>query len=116
MKGDTHIATAFRLLFVQTVAGLAVGGVITGILVAATRLDWSGALFVAAVVVAVVGVAWSLGGPKRAIPWTTGIDRMDDPVSISRVPIGSSQADAVLVVSSVLVGLLLAAAAVIAAR
>jgi hypothetical protein len=41
---------------------------------------------------------------------------MDDPVGISRPPVGSSQADAVLVISSVLAGLLLAASAVIAAK
>jgi hypothetical protein len=74
----------------------------------------SGALFVAAIVVAVVGIGWSFGGPKRAIPWTLGIARMDDPVSVSRLPVGTSQAGAVLVISSVLAGLLLAAAAVIA--
>jgi hypothetical protein len=39
---------------------------------------------------------------------------MDDPVSISRRPFGTSQADAVLVISSVLAALLLVAAAVIA--
>ena len=112
----THIARAVRLLLVQTVGGFAVGGAIAGLLVATTRLGWSGALFVAAVVVAVAGIAWSLGGPKNALPWTLGVDRMDDPVSISGRPVGSSQADAVLVVSSVLAGLLLAVLAVIAAR
>lgn len=66
------------------------------------------------VVVGVVGIFWSLGGPSRAMPWTLGIDRMDDPVSISERPIGTSQADAVLLVSSVLTALLLAVAAVIA--
>jgi hypothetical protein len=116
VTGETHIATAFRLLLIQTVGGLAVGAVVTGVLVATTRLGLSGALFVAAIVVAVAGIAWSLGGPTRALPWTLGIDRMDDPVSISRRPVGTSQADAVLVVSSVLAGLLLAASAVITGR
>jgi len=114
VTGDTHIATALRLLLVQTIGGLAVGGVVTGVLVATTHLGLSGALFVAAILVAVAGIGWSLGGPKRALPGTMGIARMDDPVSISQPPVGTSQADAVLVVSSVLVGLLLAAAAVIA--
>jgi hypothetical protein len=39
---------------------------------------------------------------------------MDDPVSISRQPFGTSQADAVLVISSVLAALLLIAAALTA--
>jgi hypothetical protein len=116
MTGQTHIATALRLLLIQTIGGLAAGGVITGVLVATTRLGLSGALFVAAIAVAVAGIAWSLGGPTRALPWTMGIARMDDPVSISRRPIGTSQADAVLLVSAVFVGLLLAVSAVIAAR
>jgi hypothetical protein len=76
----------------------------------------SGSSFVAAIAVALAGIAWSLGGPKRALPWTLGIDRMDDPVSISRRPSGTSQADAVLAVSSISAGLLLAASAVIAGR
>ncbi|HUZ97974.1 MAG TPA: hypothetical protein VMU74_01315 [Gaiellaceae bacterium] len=116
MSSEAHIGTAVRLLLIQTVGGLAVGGVITGVLIATTRLGSSGALFVAAIVVAVAGIAWSLGGPKRGLPATLGIARLDDPVSISQRPVGTSQADAVLVISSVLVGLLLAAAAVIAAR
>jgi hypothetical protein len=116
MTSQAHIATAFRLLLIQTIGGLAVGGVITGLLVATTRLGLSGALFVAAIAVAVAGIAWSLGGPTRALPWTMGIARMDDPLSISRRPLGTSQADAVLLVSSVLVGLLLAVSAVLAAR
>jgi len=114
VTGGAHIATALRLLLIQTIGGLAVGGAIAGVLIATTRLGLSGALFVAAIVVAVAGIAWSLGGPNRALPWTTGIARMDDPVSVSRPPAGASQADAMLVVSSVLVGLLLAASAVIA--
>lgn len=113
-SGETHIATALRLLVIQTVGGLAAGGAVAGALVATTDLGWSGALFVAAIVVGIVGIAWSLGGPKRAIPWTLGTERMDDPVSISRRPIGTSQSDAVLVISSVLAALLLAASAVIA--
>jgi hypothetical protein len=112
----THIGAALRLLVIQTICGLAVGGVITGVLVATTHLGLSGGLFVAAIVVAVAGIAWSLGGPKRGLPETMGIARMDDPVGISRPPVGSSQADAVLVISSVLAGLLLAASAVIAAK
>lgn len=114
MKGEVHLATAFRLLLVQTVGGLVVGGVVTGVLVATTHLGLSGALFVAGIVVAVAGTGWSLGGPKRALPWTLGIARMDDPVSVSRRPIGSSQADAVLLVSSILAGVLLAASAIVA--
>jgi len=114
--GDAHFATAFRLLLLQTVGGLALGGGITGVLSATTNLGLSGALFVAAIVTAVAGIAWSVGGPKRALPGTTGIERMDDPVGISARPVGTSQADAVLVISSVLVGLLLAALAVIAAK
>jgi hypothetical protein len=86
------------------------------VLVATTHLGLSGALFVAAFVVAVAGVGWGLGGPKRGLPGTLGIARMDDPVSISRPPVGTSQADAVLVVSSAFAGLLLVASAVIAAR
>src|SRR5487761_753865 len=116
VSSEAHIGTAIRLLLIQTIGGLAVGGVITGVLIATTRLGLSGALFVAAIVVAVAGIAWSLGGPKRGLPATLGIARLDDPVSISQRPVGTSQADAVLVISSVLVGLLLAAAAVIAAR
>jgi hypothetical protein len=114
MNGEVHILTAIRLLLVQTVGGLAVGGAIAGVLVASTHLGLSGALFVAAIIVAFVGIGWSLGGPKSAVPWTLGTARMDDPVSISRRPIGTSQADAVLVVSSILTGLLLAAAAIVA--
>jgi hypothetical protein len=114
MNGEVHIVGALRLLLVQTVGGLAIGGVLAGALVASTHLGLSGALFVAGIVVALVGIGWSLGGPKRAVPWTLGTARMDDPVSISRRPIGTSQADAVLVVSSILTGLLLAASAVIA--
>jgi hypothetical protein len=114
VKGDVHIATALRLLLVQTVGGLAAGGVVTGVLVATTHLGLSGALFVAGIVVAVVGIGWSLGGPSRALPWTLGVARMDDPTTISGRPVGTSQADAVLVVSSILAGLLLAVSAVIA--
>lgn len=114
MTSETHIATALRLLLIQTIGGLAAGGVIAGVVTATTHLGLSGALFVAAIVVAVAGIAWSLGGPKRALPLTMGIERMDDPVSISRRPVGTSQADAVLLISSVVVGLLLAASAVIA--
>ena len=114
MNGGLHIAAALRLLLIQTVGGLAVGGVITGVLVASTHLGLSGALFVAAIVVAVVGIGWSVGGPTRAVPWTLGTARMDDPVSISQRPIGTSQSDAVLVISSILTGLLLAVSAVIA--
>lgn len=100
----------------QIAGGFAAGGAIAGVLVAATHLGWSGALFVAAAVVTVVGIAWGVGGPKRGLPSTLGVARMDDPVGISGRPVGTSQADAVLVVSSVLVGVLLAAIAVIAAR
>jgi hypothetical protein len=114
VNGGTHIAHALRLLLLQTVGGLVAGGAVTGILVAATHLGLSNALFVAGVVVAVVGIGWSVGGPKRAVPGTLGIARMDDPVSISRRPVGSSQADAVLLVSSILAGILLAASAVVA--
>jgi hypothetical protein len=114
-RGQTHLANALRLLVIQTAGEVAVGGAVTGVLVATTDLGLSGALFVAAVLVAVVGVVWSVGGPKRALPGSLGIDRLDDPVGISRVPVGTSQADAVLVVSSVLAGLLLAALAVVAA-
>ena len=102
------------MLLVQTAGGLALGGVLAGILVAATHLGWSGSLFVAAIVVAVAGLAWSVGGPRRAVPWTLGTARMDDPVSIARRPAGSSQADAVLVVSSVVTAVVLAASAIIA--
>ena len=114
MNGEVHIGTALRLLLIQTIGGLAIGGVLAGILVASTHLGLSGALFVAAIMVAVVGLAWGVGGPKKAVPWTLGTARMDDPTSISQRPIGTSQADAVLVISSVLAGLLLAASAVIA--
>lgn len=116
MAGEPHIARAIRLLVIQTLGGLAVGWAIAGVLTATTHLGLSGALFVAAVVVAVVGIIWSVGGPKRALPGSLGIDRMDDPVSISERPVGTSQADAVLVVSSALAGLLLVASAVIAAK
>lgn len=116
MRGTTHIATALRLLLVQTAAGLGIGAAVAGLLVGTTHLGWSSSFFVAAVVVAVAGIAWSVGPPKGALPGTLGIARMDDPVSISKRPVGTSQADAVLILSSVLVGLLLAAAAVIAAR
>jgi hypothetical protein len=112
LGGEAHVAAAVRLLLVQTVGGLAAGGVVTGVLVASTHLGLSGALFVTAIVVALVGIGWGVGGPKRALPATMGVARMDDPVSISRRPVGTSQADAVLVVSSVLTGLLLAASAV----
>lgn len=115
-SGETHIAHALRLLVVQTVGGLGVGAVIAGVLVAATHLGLSGALFVAAVVVAVAGIGWSLGGPRNAVPWTLGIARMGGPADVSRRPFGTSQADAVLVISSVAAGLLLVAAAVIASR
>jgi hypothetical protein len=98
----------------QTGGGLFVGGAIAGVLVATTHLGWSGAFFVAAIVVALVGIGWSFGGPKRGLPATLGVARMDDPVSISQRPVGTSQADAVLAVSSVLAGLLLGVAAVIA--
>ena len=114
MTGEAHIAAAFRLLLIQTIGGLAVGAVVAGVLIGTTRLGLSGALFVAAIVIAVAGIAWGFGGPTRALPWTLGIDRMDDPVSISRRPVGTSQADAVLAISSILAGLLLAASAVIA--
>lgn len=113
VKGETHIRAAFRLLLMQTIGGLAVGGVVVGVLVATTHLGWSGALFVSAIVVALVGIGWSFGGPKRGLPATLGVARMDDPVSISKRPMGTSQADAVLAVSSVLAGLVLAALAVI---
>jgi hypothetical protein len=113
VKGDTHLGVALRLLFIQTVGGLAAGGAIAGVLAVITHLGWSGALFVAAVIVALVGIGWSLGGPKRGLPATLGIARMDDPVSISQRPMGTSQADAVLAVSSVLVGFVLAAIAVV---
>jgi len=116
VPGETHIGIALRLLLTQTVGGLAVGGVVTGVLVATTHLGVSGALFAAAIVVAVAGIAWSIGGPKRALPGTMGIARMDDPVSISQRPVGTSQGDAVLVISSVVAGLLLAGAAMIAGR
>ena len=112
VSGKTHIGAALWLLLVQTIGGLAVGGAIAGVLVATTHLGWSG-LFVAAIVVAVVGLGWSFGGPKRGLPATLGIARMDDPVSISQRPLGTSQADAVLAVSSVLAGLLLAAFAIV---
>jgi hypothetical protein len=115
VTGETHIATALRLLLLQTIGGLAVGGAVAGVLVAATDLGLSNALFLAAVAVALGGIAWSVGVPRRGLPATLGVARMDDPVSIARRPMGTSQADAVLVVSSVLTGLLLAAAAVIAA-
>lgn len=111
--GETHIATALRLLLVQTLGGVAAGGVVTGVLIATTHLGWSGALFVAGIVVAIVGIGWSVGGPERALPWTLGIARMGGPAAESRRPRGTSQADAVLVVSSILAGVLLAAAAVI---
>jgi hypothetical protein len=114
VAGETHIADALRLLLLQTIGGLAVGGAVAGVLIATTHLGLSSALFVAAVVVAVVGIGWSLGGPKRAMPWTLGIARMDDPVSVSQRPVGTSQADAVLVISSVMAGLLLVVAAVVA--
>lgn len=110
----THIGTALRLLFVQTIGGLVAGGVLAGVLMATTHLGFSGALFVAALVVAVAGIAWSVGGPRRAVPWTLGVARMDDSTSISRRPTGSSQADAVLVVSSIVAGLLLAGSAILA--
>ena len=113
MLENTHIATALRLLLVQSIGGLAAGGVVTGVLVATTHIGVSGALFVSAIVVAFVGIAWGLGGPKNAMPWTLGVARMDDPVGVSRRPVGTSQADAVLVVSSVVAGLLLVVAAVI---
>lgn len=114
MTGKTHIATALRLLLIQTVGGLAAGGAVAGVLVAATHLGLSGALFVAAFVVGIAGIGWSVGGPKKALPWTMGVARMDDSVGVSRRPAGTSQADAVLVLSSVLTALLLAASAVIA--
>jgi hypothetical protein len=114
VAGETHIATALRLLLIQTIGGLAAGAAVAGVLIATTHLGLSGALFVAAIVVAAVGIGWSLGGPKRAIPWTLGIARMDDAVSVSRLPVGTSQADAVLVISSVLAGLLLVVGAVVA--
>jgi hypothetical protein len=114
VAGKTHIVTALRLLLIQTVGGLAAGAAVAGVLIVTTHLGSSGALFVAGIVVAIVGTGWSLGGPKKAMPWTLGIARMDDPVSVSRRPVGTSQADAVLVISSVLAGLLLVAAAVIA--
>lgn len=63
MTGEAHIANAFRLLLIQTIGGLAVGGVVIGVLIATTHLGLSGALFVAAIVVALAGIAWSLGGP-----------------------------------------------------
>jgi hypothetical protein len=113
-RGETHIGVAFRLLLIQTVGGLVVGGVVAAVLVAATHLGWSGALFVSAIVVAVAGIGWGVGGPKRALPGTLGVARMDDPVGISGRPTGATQASAVLLVSSVLVGLLLAASAVAA--
>lgn len=114
VKGETHIKVALRLLLIQTVGGLAAGGAVTGLLIATTHLGLSAALFVAAIAVGIIGLGWAVGGPKKAIPWTLGTERMDDPVSISLRPIGTSQADAVLVFSSVLTGLLLAALAVIA--
>ncbi len=110
----THIATALRLLLIQTIGGLAAGAAVAGVLIATTHLGFSGALFVAALLVAVLGIGWSLGGPRNAVPWTLGSARMDDPVSISRQPFGTSQADAVLVISSVLAALLLIAAALTA--
>jgi hypothetical protein len=113
VKGESHLGRAFRLVFIQTVGGLAAGGAIAGVLAATTHLGLSGALFVAAIVVALVGIGWSFGGPKRGLPATLGIARMDDPVTISQRPLGTSQADAVLAVSSILVGLLLAAIAVV---
>lgn len=116
MKGEARIGTALRLLLVQTIGGLAAGGVLTGLLMATTHLGLSGALFVAAIVVALAGTACGVGGPKTALPWTLGVARLDDPTSILRRPVGTSQADAVLVVSSILAGLLLAASAVIAGR
>ncbi|HEY2542843.1 MAG TPA: hypothetical protein VGH92_07285 [Gaiellaceae bacterium] len=113
--GDqTHVRTALRLLVVQTIAGVGAGGILAGVLLAATHLDVSGALFVAGVVVAIAGTVWSLGVPMRAVPWTLGVARMDDPTSISRRPTGTSQADAVLVVSSIVAGLLLVGSAVVA--
>jgi hypothetical protein len=102
------------LLVVQTIAGVGAGGILAGVLLAATHLDVSGALFVAGAVVAIAGTVWSLGVPMRAFPWTLGVARMDDPTSISRRPTGTSQADAVLVVSSIVAGLLLVGSAVIA--
>lgn len=113
VKDEVHIGTALRLLLIQTIGGLAAGGVVTGVLVATTHLGLSGALFVAGIVVAIAGIGWSLGGPKRALPATLGVARMDDPTSISQQPVGTSQADAVLVISSILAGVLLAASAVI---
>lgn len=83
-------------------------------LLATTHFGLSAGLFVGAVVVAVAGTAWGVGGPNRALPWTLGVTRLDDSTSISRKPVGTSQADAVLVVSSILAGLLLLASAVIA--
>jgi len=114
VAGETHIATALRLLLIQTTAGLAAGAAVAGVLIATTHLGLSGALFVAALLVAVLGIGWSVDGPRNAVPWTLGSARMDDPVSISRQPFGTSQADAVLVISSVLAALLLIAAALIA--
>jgi hypothetical protein len=104
--------TALWLLLIQTVGGLAGGWAIAGVLTV-THLGLSAALFVAAVVVAVIGIGWSVGGPRRAVPWTLGTARLDDPVGISGRPIGTSQADAVLVISSILAGLLIAVSAVI---
>lgn len=112
--GETHIATALRLLLIQTIGGIAAGAAVAGVLVATTRLGLSGALFVAAIVVAVAGLGWSLGGPRKGMPWTLGIARMGGPADVSQRPLGTSQADAVLVISSVLAGLLLVAAAVVA--
>ncbi|HKB94929.1 MAG TPA: hypothetical protein VKC62_11940 [Gaiellaceae bacterium] len=114
MGGPTHIGDALRLLAVQTIGGLAAGWGLAGVLVATTHFGLSGALFVGAVVVGLAGTAWGVGGPNKALPWTLGVARLDDPTSISRRPVGTSQADAVLVVSSILAGLLLLASAVIA--
>lgn len=111
--GEAHIANALRLLLMQTIGGVAAGAAVAGVLVVTTRLGLSRALFVAAVVVAVGGLGWSLGGPRKGMPWTLGIARMGGAAGVSRRPLGTSQADAVLVISSILAGLLLIAAAVI---
>lgn len=112
--GQAHIANALRLLLIQTVGGVAAGAAVAGVLIATTRLGLSGALFVTAIMVAIAGLGWSLGGPKKGMSWTLGIARMGGPADVSQRPLGTSQADAVLVISSIVAGLLLVAAAVIA--
>jgi len=113
VSGPTHIATALRLLLVQTVGGVAAGWAVAGVLDATTHLGLSAALFVSAIVVGLAGIGWSVGGPRTALPWTLGIARMGGPAGVSRRPLGSSQADAVLAVSSVLTALVLVASAVL---